>query len=165
TSGSFGKPHAFRMPTEAKYKILYPPIDLRFLVAGIAQGHDGVVVDLGDRRSVSRKAFCALRIRQQNCLVRFGIVQLHPRQQRGTEIEAYPRVVVYDIADDPLCVENPRGGIGRVAFGRDAFVPVVIGMRRILYFNDLQPCVLSRWLVKMAVYTYILLQGYSSFIL
>ena len=41
--------------------------------------------------------------------------------------------------------------VGRVTFGGDALVPIVIGKGRILQLDRLQPRVLARGLVKVTV--------------
>ena len=50
-----------------------------------------------------------------------------------------------------LLVENARDRIGRVAFRGDAFVPVVIGRRRILQLDRFEPGIFPRRLVEVAV--------------
>ena len=44
-----------------------------------------------------------------------------------------------------------RGGVGRVAFGGDALVPIVIGIGGILQFDGFQPGIFARRLIKMPV--------------
>jgi len=54
--------------------------------------------------------------------------------------------------DDPILgIQDTRHRIGRVAFGGDALVPVVIGIGRVLHLDGFQPGIFPRRLVKMAV--------------
>ena len=67
-----------------------------------------------------------------------GAKDFKPGEQRRSEIKADPRVIADDIRDALLIVEDPRGCIRRVTFGRYTLVPVVIGMGRILDLDCLQ---------------------------
>jgi len=95
----------------------------------------------------------------QNGVVCTWIIQLHPRQQRGTVVETDLRIVVDDVLDDALSIEDAGRRVGRVAFSRNALVPIVIGMGRILDFNYFKPRILPRRLVEMPVYANMFLQG------
>ncbi len=48
-------------------------------------------------------------------------------------------------------VQNAGFGVGGVALCCDLFVPIVVGIGRILELNRLKPGILTRWLVEMTV--------------
>jgi hypothetical protein len=85
-------------------------------------------------------------------------VRLQPGEERRPEVEADPGVVVDDALDQPVLVKYPRGGIGSIALDGDPLVPVMIGTSPVLLLYHLQPGILSRRLVKMAVDAEITLQ-------
>ena len=95
----FRQPHAFGLAAEAVLEIANAPHHLRLLVAPVGQRHDHVVVHLRDGVAVSRETLLALLVGGQDRLVGVGRVLFQPRQQRGTEIEADPRIVVDDAGD------------------------------------------------------------------
>ncbi len=80
-----------------------------------------------------------------------GAFCFHPGQQGRSEIEADPRVVVDDLLDAAVRIQNPGGGVGRVALGGDPLVPVVIRIGRILQLDRFQPGVFPRRLVEMTM--------------
>src|SRR5919109_1522985 len=110
-----------------------------------------MVVCLSQRRAVSREDLLALAVRRENGLVglRCGVFQ--PGEQRRANVEADPGIVVDDLGYAALAVQDPGGGVGRIAFGSDPLVPVVIGIGRILKLDRLQPGILPRWLVEVAM--------------
>jgi hypothetical protein len=149
--GRLGQPDAFRLAAEAVLKVGNPPLDLRDLVAAAGQGHDEVAVHLGQGRAVPRKFVAAVAVGLQNGLVSFRLVLFHPREQRGAEVEAHPGVVVDNVNNGPVGAQDARGGVLRVAFGRDPFVPVVERIGRVLNFNGFHPGVFARRLVEVPV--------------
>jgi hypothetical protein len=100
---------------------------------------------------MARETLRAHAIGLQNRLVGVGRFVLHPGQQGGPEVEADARVVVDDFCDAAFRVQNARGAVGRVAFRRDALVPIVIGSGGILQLDRLQPRILARRLIEVAV--------------
>ncbi len=84
-------------------------------------------------------------------LVDFRGLFLEPDEQGRAEIEADFGVVVDDLLDVPFAVENARGGIGGVALGGDALVPVVVRVGGILEFDGFEPGIFPRRLVEVAV--------------
>ena len=79
-----------------------------------------------------------------------------PGEQRRAKIEAYARIVVDNPCDALLLIQNASRQIRRVAFGRYAFVPVVIRVCGILQLNLFKPRVFSRRLIEVTVNTEII---------
>ncbi len=145
------QPHAFRLAPEARLEIGDAPANLRRPVAGRGQRHDHVVVNLRHRRPVAAEAKLAPPVRFEDMVIRALRVLFEPGEQRRTEVEADPRVVVDDADDLVFRVHDPRCPVRRIAFGGDALVPIVIRRSGILGLHRLQPGVLARRLVKMSV--------------
>src|SRR5262249_54056683 len=114
-----------------------------------------MVVCLSQRRAVSREDLLALAVSRENGLIglRYGVFK--PGEQRRANVEADPGIVVDDLDDAALAVQDPGGGVGRVAFGGDPLVPVVIRIGRILQLDRLQPGILPRGLVEVAMNAYV----------
>ena len=55
-----------------------------------------------------------------------GVV-LEPGEQRRTEVEADARVVIEDADDLVLRIDDAGGAVGRIAFSRDALIPIMVG--------------------------------------
>ena len=151
--GGFGQPHALGIPIKATLKVAQPPDHLRLLVAAIRQRHDHVVVDLSDGGTVSGETLLAGNVGIEDGLVGFGGKVGHPREQGGAHVEANARVVVHDPSDAVVSGQNARRGVRRVTLRINALVPIVIGVRGILLFNDFKPGILARRLIKMTVNT------------
>ncbi len=100
---------------------------------------------------MAREALAAHPVGLEHRAVGLGLVPGQPRQQSGSEVEADGCVVVHDADDAAVRVEYPGVGVGRIAFGRDALVPVVVRVGRVLELDRLQPGVLARRLVEVAV--------------
>src|SRR5579884_667429 len=130
--GSLRQPHAFGVAAEAMLKIANAPYDLRALVAAVRQRQDYVVVGLRNRRTVTRKRLLAFTISIQDRLVGLGRILFQPRQKSRPEVEADSGIVVDDFLDSIVSVENARRGVGRVTLRRDALVPVVVWVGRVL---------------------------------
>jgi hypothetical protein len=79
-------------------------------------------------------------------------VLFQPGQKCGAEVETDMLVIVDNIFKASLVIQYPGMGVGLVAFLRDSFIPVMKRMSRLLDFNFFQPGILTRWLVKVAVY-------------
>ena len=58
---------------------------------------------------------------------------------------------VNDLDDVTLAIEDAGGGVGRITFGRDALVPIMIGVGRILDFHRFQPGIFPRRLIEVTV--------------
>ena len=149
--GGLGQPHALGLAAEPAAEILDAPADLRDLVAPVRQRQDRVVVGLRDRGAVAREPLAADPVGVEDGSVDGGVVGLEPREKRRPEIEADLRVVVRDAHDPVLLVEDPRRRVGPVTLGRDALVPVVVRVGRVLQLDRLEPGVLPRRLVEVAV--------------
>ena len=83
--------------------------------------------------------------------IRTWRIFFEPREQGRPEVEADPRIVVHDANDLVLAVDDARGPVGRIAFGGDPFIPIVVGRGRILGLDGFKPGIFSRRLIKMAV--------------
>src|SRR5215472_3135278 len=149
--GSFWQPHAFGLATEAAFEVLDPPPYLRHFVATIGQGQDHMVVALGDRAAMTGITAAALLVRFENGCVNAPARVLHPGKQRWAEIKTDVRIIVDQLDDPILRVQDSRSGIGRITFGGDAFVPVVIGIGRVLQLHSFQVRILAGWLVEVTV--------------
>ncbi len=147
------QPHRLRFASEAMLEVAHAPAHLRALVALVRQRQDDVVVRLRDRAAVSRVPLRRHAIRFQDGRVRIRRRRFEPAQQRRAEVEADRRVVVDDAEDALLRVQDAGGRVRLIALGRDARVPVVIRERGVLRLHRLQPRVLPRRLVEVAVDT------------
>src|SRR5437667_139503 len=58
-------------------------------------------------------------------------------------------VVVRDLDDVSIAVQNSRHPVRRITLGSDAVIPVVEWICGILQFDEFEPCVLPRRLIKM----------------
>ena len=128
-----------------------PPADLGDAVARVSQGHDDVVVNLGQCGSMSCVAQHTLPVGIADHAIGARRVFFQPGEQGGPEVEADARIVVHDPDDLVLPVHDARGAVGGITFGGDAFVPVVVGGCRVLRLDGLEPGILARRLVEMAV--------------
>ena len=151
--GGLREPEALRRPPEAVREVLDPPAHLRFLVPGVGQGKDDVVVPLRQGGAVSGEPLAAFPVAFEDGVVHRGGFLLHPGQQRRAEVEADAGVVVDDLLDPSVPGVGPGKGVGRVTFRGDPLVPVVVGICGVLQFDRLQPGVLPRRLVEMTVDT------------
>ncbi len=149
--GRLREPHPFGLSAEPRLEIRHAPDDLGPLVAAPGQRHDEVVVGLGHGAPVAAEAGAALLVRVEDGLVDLGARLLHPGQERRPGVEADRGVVVDDVDDPVLGVEDAGRGVRRVALGRHPLVPVVEGRGRVLDLDLLEPGVLARRLVEVAV--------------
>ena len=99
------------------------------------------------------KSFYAVLIRFENGPVHFRLVALQPGKQGGTEIKTDPGIVIDNINDPFIRIENPGCCIRCIAFGGDTFIPVMIRICRILYFDFLKPGIFAWRLIKVAMDT------------
>ncbi len=90
-------------------------------------------------------------------------ILFQPGEQGRPEVEADARIVVHDADDLVLAIDNARGAIGRIAFRRDAFIPIVVGCRRILGLHRFEPGIFPRRLIKMTVDADVALRGAELF--
>jgi len=86
-----------------------------------------VVVDLRQSRSVSIVAQHALPVGIADHAIRSGRIFFQPREQGRPEVEADSRIVIQDANDLVLAIDDARGSVGRIAFGGDPFIPIVVG--------------------------------------
>ena len=149
--GGLGEPHAFRWPAEAVLEVADSPEDLGVFVPRVSEREDHVVVGLGHGGAVAGEASLALGVGGDDLLVHVWGFVLEPFEERGPEVVADASVVVSDLADPALFVKDARAGVGAVALGGDALVPVVVGMSGILELDGFEPGVLAGGLVEVAV--------------
>jgi hypothetical protein len=97
-----------------------------------------------------------------NRLIHRRVFPFHPGKERRTEVEADLRIVVDNVHDPFLRVQDAGGGVRRVTFRGDLFIPIMVGIRGILEFNLLQPRVFSGRLIKMAMDAYITIHSVFS---
>ncbi len=100
---------------------------------------------------MSGKALLTSVIGGDNGFVNLGSLVLHPSQQSRAEIETDFLVVADDLDDEALAIENPRRSVRLVTLSSDPLVPIMVGIGGVLRFDDLQPGILSGWLVEMSV--------------
>jgi hypothetical protein len=77
----------------------------------------------------------------------------HPAEKGGTKIETDPGVIVDEVNHPLFRIKDARSGIACVTFCIDPFIPIVVGIGRILEFHAFQPGIFPGRLVKMAVNT------------
>ena len=135
--GGLRQPHPLGRPAEPVLEVPNPPEDLRALVARAGEGKDQVPVRLRERRAVPGEALAAVAVRGEDRLGDGPRLPVEPGQERRSEVEGHPRVVV---------------GVGSVAFRGDSLVPVVEGRSRRLPLDLSRPRVLPRRLIKVAVH-------------
>ena len=112
-----------------------------------------MIVSLSDRGTVTGEPLLAFLIRFENGPIRFRLFFGQPRQQSGAEVETDVRIVVGDLHDVPVAIQNSRGPIWRITLRGDPLIPVMKRVCGILQLNELEPCVFSRRLIEMSVYT------------
>ena len=129
--GRLREPHALGAAAEAVGEVEDPPSHVRADVALVAEREDGVAVGLGDGA-----AGHAVGI--DDAAVHVGVVRLEPRQKRGADVERQ-------------LLEGAQLGVGSVALGGDALVPVVERRGPRLLGHDARPGVFARRLVEVPV--------------
>ena len=145
------EPHAFGIAAEPVAEVLDAPADLGDLVAPGAERHDRVVVDLRDRIAVAAARAPAQPVRFEDLRVHVRPLAFEPGEQRGADVEGDLLVGVDDVEDAVVRAHAPRRGVRRVALDRDAIVPVVPGVRRVLDLDGFEPGIFARGLVEMPV--------------
>src|SRR5262245_24517625 len=110
-------------------------------------------VRLGQGVAVAGTACAAEAVGRDDLLEQVRLVASKPGAQGGSEVEAQARVIVDDGGNAVALPEQARRGVGPVALGREPGVPVVVGGRRVLHLDFIEPRVLARRLVKVAVDT------------
>src|SRR5262245_33149813 len=98
-------------------------------------------------------AFATDVIGGNDLLKQVGLMAGKPGAQGGTKIKTQARIIVDDGGDSIAMPEQPRRGIGPVALGCNASVPIVIRNRRVLHLEHLEPGVFTRRLVEMTMDT------------
>src|SRR5262245_36945924 len=101
---------------------------------------------------MSAKSCLAVVIGGQDRCIDLRRLLLQPGKQRGAKIKTHSGIVIDNSHNPVSTIENARGGIGGITLGGDAFVPVMIRLRRVLQFDSFQPWILPRWLVEVTVY-------------
>ena len=149
--GGLGEPHAFGLAAEAVLEVGDAPADLGAGVALGCERHDDVVVDLGEGGAVVGVEAGAGLVGVLDHAIGAGSEVFEPAEQGGAEVEAHARVVVEDADDLAVAVDDAGGAVGGVALGGDALVPVVVGGGGFLELDGLQPGILARRLVEVAV--------------
>jgi hypothetical protein len=132
-------------------KIPYPPDDLGSLVPAVSEGHDHMVVNLGEPVAVAGPQLDAMAVSLDDGLIYLRCLCFHPGEERRAKIEAYLSIVAHDVHDASLVVEDPRGGIRGIAFGGHPLVPIVIGVGGVLDLERFQPGIFPRRLIEMAM--------------
>src|SRR6185436_2053638 len=127
---------------EAGPEVGEAPPDLGHLVPAGGERHDHVVVRLGDRVAVAAARGDAQAVRLHDPGIDVGALGGQPREEGSPHVEGYPLEVVGDVGYSVPGVDPAGGRVGRVALGRDPRVPVVVGVRRILDLDDLEPGIL-----------------------
>ena len=135
------QPHARGGAPEAVAEVGQAPADLGADVALVGQRQDHVVEGLGDGSAPG--------LGGPDPVVDVGLAALQPRHQRRPDVEGQFLVVVDDGQHPAVGAEDPGEGVGPVALGRDAAVPVVEGRRRRLPGHLLRPGVLPGRLVEV----------------
>jgi D-xylose transport system permease protein len=74
-----------------------------------------------------------------------------PREQSRAKVETYLFVIVYRALYPLLRADDLRLSVGRVAFGMNALIPVVIGSGAKLAIDISRPGILAWWLVEVSV--------------
>jgi hypothetical protein len=147
---SLRQPQALGRAAEAPPEVGDTPAHLGHQVPGGCQGKDGVVVGLSHGVAVAQGRHAG-PVGGDDPRVGLRCVALEPPRQGGSHIEGDALVVVDD-ADDPTAVVEDAGrGVGRIALGGHALVPVVCRRGGVLDLDHLQPRVLPGRLVEMAV--------------
>ena len=149
--GRLRQPQALRLTAEARPEVREAPCHLRDLVAPAGERQDHVVVDLCDRVAVPVTRADAGPIGREDLAIDLGRLTLEPREERGPDVERDLLEVVDDVEDAIGVVHAARGRVGRVAFRRDALVPVVERRRRVLDLDGLEPGILAGRLVEVPV--------------
>ena len=139
------------LPPEPQPEVFQPPLHLGDLVGPGGERHDHVVVDLGDGVAVSAARGDAGAVGLHDLGVHDRRLAGQPGEQRGPDVERDALEVVHDVDDAVGRVDPAGGGVRRVALGGDARVPVVVGRGRVLDLDGLEPGVLARRLVEVAV--------------
>lgn len=150
--GGFRQPHPLGETPEPMLEIPDAPPHLRLFVAQAGQGHDDMVIHLGKSRPMPGAPGGTLPVGRLDRPIGFGGIFFHPQEQRRPEIEADPGIVADDPLDAAFAVQVPCGCVWGIALGGDPFIPVMIGIGRILDFNGFQPGVFAGRLVEVAVY-------------
>ena len=111
-------------------EIGHTPDNLSQTIVIVAQRQNRVAVCLRDRISVTATILAADRVGVENLTVGFGMMAFEPREQGRAKIETYLLVIVYRAFDFCCAPMICALSVGRVAFGMNALIPVVIGSRR-----------------------------------
>ena len=109
-----------------------------------------MVIRLGQGVAVAQPLQAAA-VRVQDPPVGCRGLGLQPAHEGGAEIEADMLVIIDDVQNAALVVENAGATVGRIAFGVDALVPIVVRMSAALHFDLLDPGVFPGRLIEMAM--------------
>ena len=145
------QPEALRLAPQPRAEVLDPPAHLRDLVAAGGERHDHVVVDLRQRVAVAAARRDARPVGLEDLRVDVRPVTRQPGEEGRPDVERDLLEVVDDVEDPVVLVDAPGRGVRRVALGGHPLVPVVVRRRRVLHLDRLEPGVLARRLVEVAV--------------
>src|SRR5579875_560504 len=146
-----GQPHRLGLTTEVMVERNDAPRYLGLEVAPIAERQDRMIVRLSDRVAVAMARVEAHAVGGADARPGPGMRPLKPAHQRWPEVEAYRPIVVDDAVNRAPVVEDPREGVGSIAFGINAFIPVMKGAGAILGIERSSPRILARRLIKMTM--------------
>jgi hypothetical protein len=90
-------------------------------------------------------------VRFNDLPINHGGSPLQPGKEGRTEIETQGDIIVVEVEDLSLIIDGPGVSIWPVTFECDPFIPVMEGVRAFLHLDGLNPRVLTRRLVEMAV--------------
>ena len=145
-----GKPEPLGLPPEPRAEVVDPPAHLRDLVAARGERHDHVVEDLRARVAMT-PGRDARAVGLDDLRVHVRPVALEPGEERRPDVERDLLEVVDDVEHAVLLVDAAGRRVRRVALRGHPLVPVVLRRRRVLDLDRLEPGILPRRLVEVAV--------------
>ena len=144
------KPEPLGLAPEPLAKVLDSPAHLRDLVAARGERHDHVVEDLRARVAMT-PGRDARAVGLDDLRVHVRPVALEPGEERRPDVERDLLEVVDDVEHAVLLVDAAGRRVRRVALRGHPLVPVVLRRRRVLDLDRLEPGILPRRLVEVAV--------------
>ncbi len=147
----FRQPHPDCVASEVAPKIGQAPDNLRTQIVRREQGRDGMGPDLG-QGTASGKSFLLVFVAVPYAPQSLLAASLEPLGQGRPHVEGHVRVVVDDGSDAILGSVDARGGVGLVALGMNACIPVRKGGGAWLARHLVGPRILPRRLVEVPVH-------------